>query len=403
MTASEEIARTLGLEAQGRTGLHQRWIALGLGTALLLAALAFWWSRDRPVDYETQVVSRGPLVVRVTATGTLQPVTLVEVGAEISGRVDQVLVDYNDRVEAGAVLAKLDTDQLQARVLQSRANLAVARAVEQEAQATLTEARNRSRRAEELARERTFSQQDLEAAQAGLARAEAGLASARAQLTLARAALESDEVTLSKAVIRSPISGIVIARDVEPGQTLASTFQTPVLFSIAEDLSEMRLHVDVDEADVGQVEAGQHATFQVDAYPDRTFEATVLMVRNAAREVQGVVTYEALLAVANPDQLLRPGMTATARITTRELDDVVRVPNGALRFTPPEQAGPASERAPDDQRVYVLRDGEPQAIPVRVGLSDGQYSQLTEGDIDVGTPLVVDVRREAGPHGHRGS
>jgi len=403
MTASEEIARTLGLEAQARPGLRQRWIALGLGTALALVALALWWGRDRPVDYETEGVSRGPLVVRVTATGTLQPVTLVEVGAEISGRVEKVLVDYNDPVEAGEVLAKLDTEQLEARVLQSRANLAVAQAVEQEAQATLTEARNRNRRAEELARERTFSQQDLETAQAGLARAEAGLASARAQLTLARAALESDGVTLSKAVIRSPISGIVIARNVEPGQTLASTFQTPILFTIAEDLSEMRLHVDVDEADVGQVEPGQHATFQVDAYPDRSFEATVLMVRNAAREVEGVVTYEALLGVANPEQLLRPGMTATARIVTRELEDVVRVPNGALRFTPPGSPESVGEPMPGEQRVYVLRDGEPEAVPVRVGLSDGRYSQLTDGDVDVGTPLLVDVRRETDARGRRGS
>jgi HlyD family secretion protein len=179
---------------------------------------------------------------------------------------------------------------------------------------------------------------------------------------------------------------------VEPGQTLASTFQTPVLFTIAEDLTEMRLHVDVDEADVGQVEPGQAARFQVDAYPGRDFEAEVLMVRNAARELEGVVTYEALLAVDNRELLLRPGMTATARIVTREHDEAVLVPNGALRFTPPEVAGEGAESA--GPRVFVLRDGEPVAVPVRVGLSDGRHSELLDGAVEPGTALLVDVRRE---------
>lgn len=394
MAASEDIARTLGLgsDARSRTrALRAGWAGAVLVVALAGALLWWWLARDVPVQYETLPVVRGPLVVRVTATGTLQPVTLVEVGAEISGSIEEVFVDYNDRVEAGAVLAVLDTDQLEARVLQARANLAVGQALEQEALATVVEARNRTARATELARENTFSQQDLETAQAALARAEAGLASARAQLSLARAALEADEVTLSKARIRSPISGVVIARNVEPGQTLASTFQTPVLFTIAEDLTEMRLHVDVDEADVGQVEPGQAARFQVDAYPGRDFEAEVLMVRNAARELEGVVTYEALLAVDNRELLLRPGMTATARIVTRERDEAVLLPNGALRFTPPERAGEGAEGT--GPRVFVLRDGEPVAVPVRVGLSDGRHSELLEGAVEPGTALLVDVRR----------
>ncbi|MGH0030724.1 MAG: efflux RND transporter periplasmic adaptor subunit [Myxococcota bacterium] len=397
MAASEEIARTLGLGSESAAGTRPAgWMAAAV-VLLLLVGAGLWWTRDRPVAFATDAVTRGPLVVQVTATGTLEPVKLVEVGAEISGRIAQVHFDYNDPVEAGAVLAELDTDQLSARVTQARANLAVATALEQEARATLDEARNRAARAQELARERTFSQQDLETAQAALARAEAGLASARAQRTLAQAALEADEVSLSKAAIRSPISGIVIARNVEPGQTLASTFQTPVLFTIAEDLAEMRLHVDVDEADVGQVAPGQLATFQVDAYPNRRFQATVRMVRNAAREVQGVVTYEALLGVDNGELLLRPGMTATARIVTHELDDAVLVPNAALRFAPPG----AEDSALEGQGVYRLVDGEPARVPVRVGLSDGRVSQLLEGDVAPGTPLLVDVVRGSGS-GERG-
>jgi HlyD family secretion protein len=402
-TLADPVAKTIGLDREAggaRSATGRWWIG---GGALLIAALAaaiLWWSRDAAPLYVTAPVERGPLVVEVTATGTLQPLTLVEVGAEISGRVARVEVDYNDRVEAGAVLAVLDTEQLEARVVQARANLAVARALEREAQATLEEARNRERRARELAREETFSQQDLEVAVAALARAEAGLASARAQEELTHAALEADEVTLAKAVIRSPIRGVVISRDVEPGQTLAATFQTPVLFTIAEDLGRMRLHVDVDEADVGQVAPGQPARFRVDAYPQRDFEAVVQMVRNAAREVQGVVTYEALLSVVNPDLALRPGMTATARIVTAELANTLLVPNGALRFAPPAHAtggdaAPVTAGSDTGPRVWTLRGGVPVAVPVQVGLSDGRRSQLVSGELEVGTQLLVDVSREA--------
>jgi HlyD family secretion protein len=405
MTASQQIAETLadtvaqriGLDRTGERAATRRWW-IGGGGALLVAALAavaLWWSRDPAPGYETAPVERGPLVVEVTATGTLHPLTLVAVGAEISGRIARVEVDWNDRVEQGDVLAVLDTEQLEARVVQARANLAVARSLAQEAGATLEEARNRERRARELARQETFSQQDLEAAQAALARAEAGLASARAQEDLTRAALDADLVTLDKAVIRSPIRGVVISRDVEPGQTLAASFQTPVLFTIAEDLGEMRLHVDVDEADVGQVAPGQRARFQVDAYPQREFEAVVQMVRNAAREVQGVVTYEALLSVANRDLLLRPGMTATARIVTAELAQALLVPNGALRFTPEGHAHDPHAAGGAGSRVWTLSGGEPVAVPVEVGLSDGRRSQLVEGDLEVGTELLVDVSREA--------
>ena len=217
-----------------------------------------------------------------------------------------------------------------------------------------------------------------------------------------RAALEADEVTRKKAAIRSPISGVVISRNVEPGQTLASSFRTPVLFTIAEDLAEMRLHVDVDEADVGHVAPDQPATFRVDAFPERSFDAVVLMLRNAAREVQGVVTYEALLSVDNRDLLLRPGMTATARIVTHELSEAVLVPNGALRFTPPEVAATERTGAPaTGSRVFALRDGGPAPIPVKVGVSDGRHSELLSGGLEPGALLLVDLRREGRDRGRR--
>jgi len=214
---------------------------------------------------------------------------------------------------------------------------------------------------------------------------------AQAQVTVARAALEADRTTLSKAVIRAPIDGVVISRDVEPGQTVAASFQTPVLFVLAEDLSKMELHVDIDEADVGAVKAGQSATFTVDAYPERRFSAKLVSIHNAARTVQGVVSYEGVLTVDNSAMLLRPGMTATAEITTATRRDALLVPNSALRFTPPgHAAGPGENGA----RVWVLRGGRPEPVTVRTGLSDGRDTVIVEGAVHPGDRAIVDIRRQ---------
>jgi HlyD family secretion protein len=300
-------------------------------------------------------------------------------------------------VKRGQVLAALDTELFEARVVQAQATLAVAQASLKEAEATEFEARLRNERTQKLAQGDAISQQELEAAQAAALRADASQARARAQVLLAKAALSADELNLQKARIRSPIDGIVISRNVEPGQTVAAAFQTPVVFKLAEDLTRMQLHVDIDEADVGQTAAGQSATFTVDAYPDRQFPAQLTLVRNAPRSVQGVVTYEGILQVDNSALLLRPGMTATAEIKTATRKDVLLVPNGALRFTPPEvvKPGASTEPAPAADggrgRVWTLRGDRPVALAVKLGLTDKRMTEVLGGEVQAGVPLLVDT------------
>jgi len=385
-----------------------RW-GLGLGT------------QDQAVHYKTQTVTQGDLEVRVTATGTLEPVNQVEVGTEVSGTIETVYVDYNDRVHKDDVLARLDTAQLEARYRQSEAALALARARVQDADATLTETGNKLRRTKDLIAKRLSSPEELDAAEAASARAEAARAVARAQVDQAQAEVDANRQVLDKAVIHSPIDGVVLKRQVEPGQTVAASLQTPVLFTIAENLAQMELHVDVDEADVGQVAVGQEAEFTVDAYPDRRFRARIEQVRFAPKTVDGVVTYETLLSVDNDELLLRPGMTATAEILVKKLTDAVLIPNAALRFSPPEGSGESAgghsgsggrglvsmllPRPPRDQkhnepnakgkngkqRVWVLRDGQPEAIEVRTGATNGVLTQVLEGPLEPGTEVLVDT------------
>jgi HlyD family secretion protein len=372
------------------------------------------------VQFKTQPVTRGELRVHVTATGTLEPVNQVDVGTEVSGTIESVAVEHNARVKTGEVLARLDTTQLEARLRQSQAALALARARVEEVQATVTETANRLRRTRDLIAKRLSSDEELDTATAASSRAVASLAVARAQVDQAQAELDANQRVLDKAWIRSPIDGIVLKREVEPGQTVAASLQTPVLFTLAENLAQMELHVDVDEADVGQVAEGQGAEFTVDAYPDRHFPARIEQVRFAPKTVEGVVTYETVLSVDNAELLLRPGMTATAEIRVAEVSDALLVPNAALRFRPPETGGadaqgtaqrrgmvamllprpPSASRRPrtpeadpkdHHQRVWVLRDGRPEAIAVRTGATDGVLTQILEGPLEPGTEVLVDT------------
>jgi HlyD family secretion protein len=336
--------------------------------------------------------------VIVTATGTLQPTNQVDVGSEVSGFIDRVFVDFNDTVRQGDVIAQLDTDTLEARVASARAALAVAEASQTQAEATAAEALAKAARSRELAARSIASQQSLETDEAAAQRAVAAVASAKAQVTAARAALQEAETSLGKAVIRAPIDGVIISREVRPGQTVAAAFQTPVLFKLAEDLRHMQLHLDLDESDVGQVKEGMAAEFRVDAYPGKPFAAKILSVRFNPREVNNVVTYETVLSVDNPDLLLRPGMTATADILIEEKADVLLVPNRALRFIPPELAdSPQEQNGGGQPRVFVVREGAAVAVPVETGLTNGEVTEITGGDVAVGTDVVVDVQRTPRP------
>jgi HlyD family secretion protein len=361
-------------------------------------------------QYRQDAATRGNIVASVTATGTLEPVNKVELGPEISGQITKVLVDYNDHVKTGQVLAVMDTEILSAKVLQSRAVLASAKAKVADATATAREALARLERTRLLVKEGNASTQTLDSDEAAEARARAAINVATAQVTVAEATLSSDETSLQKAEIKSPIDGIVLSRAVEPGQVVAATLETPVLFKLAQDLTKMQLNVNVDEADIGHVQQKQPATFTVDAYPGRQFSATITQVRFAPKTIDNVVTYQAVLSVDNSDLLLRPGMTATAVVTTSSHANALLVPNASLRYQPRHQdAGsgplgigaprgfgdaPSDPRTSTVQRVWVLRR-TPQPVAVKVGISDGRYTEILGGDLKAGQMVIVDEAKPA--------
>jgi len=384
----------IGLE--GRARRSKRWLWALVPLAVVVAVVIVNRSRDATAPtYITEAAREGPLQVLVTATGTLQPTNQVDVGSEVSGVIDEIFVDFNDSVTQGQIIAQLDTQTLDARVASSRASLAVAEASLVQAEATATEAQARVVRSRELAARNIASQQSLETDEASAQRAVAAVASAKAQVTAARAQLQEMETSLRKTVIRSPIDGVIISREVRQGQTVAASFQTPVLFKLAEDLRRMELHLDLDESDVGQVREGQNAKFRVDAYPGRAFDARIVSVRFNPREVNNVVTYETVLTVENPDLALRPGMTATADILIDEQARVLLVPNRALRFLPPEVAESGASADEAGPRVWVVRDGAAVAVPVETGLTNGEVTEVTSGDVASGIEVIVDVEREA--------
>ncbi len=316
------------------------------------------------------------------------------------------------RSRSARFLAELDTDKLKATVDSSRAKLNAAKAKVTEAEATVAEKEEDYNRKSRLVEKQITSTFDFEAAKAAYRRAVAVLASARADVGVAQADLDLNETNLAKAAIRSPINGVILSRDVEPGQTVASTLQAPVLFSIAEDLTQMEIQVDVDEADVGKVREGQKATFTVDAYPDRVFEAVIRQLRMGSETVQNVVTYKAVLTTDNSELLLRPGMTATAEITVQNIEDALLVPNAALRFSPPVdestdnsggllrkflpgpprfRAASKKEQSGSDRTVWVLRDGAPVGVDVKIGATDGRHTEIVSGDLATGAPVIVDT------------
>jgi HlyD family secretion protein len=420
LNEKSEIAGTLGADRfpENTKGKRRRIIAVILVTAAAVIALGFWrgLNSSSAVHYKTQEVTRGDLTVIVTATGTLQPTNKVDVSSELSGIIKTVEVDYNSRVEFNQPLAKLDTLKLEAQVTQSKAVLESGKAKVLQAQATVKETRSKLAqllKVRELSGNKIPSQTEIDAAEASFERALADVASARASVSQAKATLDANLTDLSKAVIRSPVNGIVLTRKAEPGQTVAATLDPPVLFKLAEDLTKMELHVDVDEADIGSIQDGQSAAFSVAAYPNRAFDARIIQAHFASTTTSGVVTYETVLKVENPDLLLRPGMTATADIVVKRVENSILVPSAALRFIPPVQETkkssndligallphpPSTEtRQPDDtggkkqQRVWTLKDGRLSAVPVTVGSTNGGLSEVLAGEIQPGMAVVVDT------------
>ena len=406
-------------EARQRWRQALVWTLLGL---LLVAAGALYaWQRHRAAAqtsaFVTTPVKRGSLVLSVTANGTLQPTRAVNIGSELSGTVSRVLVDINDQVHKGQVLVELDTAKLNDQIVRSRAALASARAAVAVAAATQSEARTALARLEEVARlsdGKVPSRAEMDTGRATLARAEAGVLNARAAVDSAQAALSTDMTNLSRASIRTPIDGVVLSRSVDPGNAVAASLQAVTLFQLAEDLHHLRLLVNVDEADVGAVRVGQAAMFTVSAYANRPYPATITRVAYGSTITDNVVTYVAYLDVDNADLTLRPGMTATATVRAAQRDNVLLIPNSALRFSPhgagkgasggivsslmprlparaPRQAGVVGG-GQSQRQIWVLRGDTPQAVTVQLGISDGRNTEVSGDAIQEGMQVITDQR-----------
>ena len=413
---TEDITQMLGVGAKKPS--RRRWIIAICLLLVTCAGLAALNRKPQPTRYVTERSTNGSLVVTVSATGTLEPLKKVDVGIEVSGTIKTVEVDYNAEVKVGQVLARLDTTRLEAQAQQNEAGLAAAQAKVLQAQASVEEAEaqlGRLKRVHELSNGKMPSENELDTAKANLARYRADEASAKASVSQAQASLNVNRTDISKAVVVSPINGVVLTRSVEPGQTVAATFQAPTLFTLAEDLTQMELQVDVDEADVGQVKSGQDASFTVDAYPDRIFPAQITQVRYGSETTDGVVTYKTVLNVDNSSLALRPGMTATAVITVSKRENVLLVPNSALRFVPAASVAPQNNKSrglvgmllpgpprmeaaktvePDpkkkEQHVWTIRNGELTAVTIAKGLSDGIRTEVLEGSLQAGAELVTE-------------
>lgn len=427
-----DLDQFLGTKPIPRWRRWVKWAAIAIGVVLLALLVRSCVGGGDAVRYSTEPARQGALTVTVSATGKLAPTNQVEVGSQLSGLVTQVVADVNDRVVKGQPLALIDPEQLDDAIRSGQAQVNANQAQVATAQATLSEAQAQLNRLEEVRRlsgRRVPSATELQTQQAAVQRAVAGVRAAQANVEASRAQLNSSQTQRYRAIIRSPVNGVVLARQVEPGQTVAASFNTPTLFVIAEDLSAMKLEVAIDEADVGQVRDGQRANFTVDAFPGDTFPAQITRVdlgsnlsaqtssstTTAATTTGQVVSYAATLSVANPEQKLRPGMTATAEIVTVERPRALLIPNAALRFRP--QSGDASaakgggiagalvprgrrggggaEKSAtitrgSQQTIYVLGpEGQPQPVQITTGNSNGSHTEVTGGGLKPGLQVIT--------------
>ncbi len=410
-----KLVALLGADGKSRA---RRWLTRVVWLVLLAGVVAggvVWWQRrnaDTGPKWVTAEVKRGDIQVTITATGTLAGVKTVEVGAEVSGKVVKIMVDFNDHVKKGDPMAVIDPQVSKAAVEQAAAQLAQANAEIHTAKATVNETRQTRARAEEQQKLGLVSQKDLESARAAAERAEAQLLSAQAGAVVATASLSSAKTRLDKTTIYAPIDGVVLARLVEPGQTLNAGFNTPVMFKVTADLTQMTLTAFIDEADIGRAKEGLPATFTVDAYPGKTFAAKVTSVHNEPKTEQNVVSYESVMSVDNGELLLRPGMTATATVVAEKHEKVLMVPNAALRFNPPRAAGSAAPRVGFGFRgsggpprkadgaehkgphLWLLENGAPKRVHVKTGATDGTVTEVSSDELQEGAQVIVDTEEK---------
>jgi HlyD family secretion protein len=418
LAPSPELA--LGLGTSRRKSRRGRWLA----SLALLGALSVGWygytaygAEPPTVAYRTVPAEQGALTVQVSATGTLQPLTQVDISSELSGVIRNVTVRENEEVRKDQVLAELDTTRLTAQVERAQAGVMAAQAQVSDAQTTLRESSANLTRAQSLARRGQVAPQALETATATRDRAQSSVQIAQANLAVAEADLKLQQADLAKTKIYAPIDGLVLTRSVDPGQTVAASMQAPILFVVAEDLKRMELKATIDEADIGTIAKNQKANFTVDAFPDRSFTAAIRDIAYASATTEGVVTYEARLDVDNADMQLRPGMTATASIITREASDVLTVPNAAFRFAPPAANGGSSfslrnlfspgpprgmrggrsgrrgAGGEEGRPLYVLRNGVAEEVRVEIGATDGERTEIKSG-LEAGDQVILGLARD---------
>ncbi len=369
---------------------------------LAIAAYFFLRGNNNEPQFRTEKVVKGDVVMAVTATGTVNPVTTVLVGTQVSGTIKEIYVDYNSPVKKGQLIARIDPTPFEAQVDQAKANLLSAQANLVKATATRIDASRTMLRNKELFSKDLIARSDLDTAETNNDTAVALESAAKSQIAQTKAALKLVDTNLQYTRIISPVDGVVISRNVDVGQTVAASFQTPTLFTIAQDLTKMQIDTSVDESDIGNIKVGQDVEFIVDAYPDSTFKGRVWQVRNAPITVQNVVTYDVVIKVDNPELKLKPGMTANVSIIISTKKDVLKIPNAVLRFRLSEKGAQTSEKK--GPGVWILEKGKPRRVPVTAGISDGSFTELLSGGIREGQELIVEslVKAKAsGPAGPR--
>ncbi|MGE4419769.1 MAG: efflux RND transporter periplasmic adaptor subunit [Sulfurimonas sp.] len=400
--SNDTIKETLGI-GKNKKRRYKKYIWIS-SLILLIAGAVFWYmtkeAKNEKLNYQTTTLEKKTITTTVSATGNMEPTNTVDVGIEVSGTISEVFVDYNERLSKGQLMARLDTVKLSSKVTSYRAALAKLEANIAEASATLNKAQNEWKRVEKMVQATNGnypSKQEVDSALAAYELAQASLQAAKAGRDQASAELKAAQDDLKKAAVVSPINGVVLDRKIEPGQSVVAAMTIPILFTMAEDLTKMRVVVSVDEADIADVKEGQMVKFSVDAYPQKLFEGTLTQLRLNSQIVNGVVTYDAVVDVANPELLLRPGMTVTAQIVTDVLENVTVVPNAALRFTPPAKQGENSVHAKtkadaSKHNIWILRENKPFRVEVEIGKSDGSFTVITKSEIGKNDLVLIGTK-----------
>lgn len=366
-------------------------LVTGIVLIVLIGVIFFIFSTSKKEQFKTVKVQRGDIIQRVTATGNVNPVTTIIIGSRVSGTIVALYADYNSQVKKGQIIAQIDPTPFENELKQSEAELLNAKAALFKADVSLKDAERTFKRKQELFKRELIARSELDDAETAYNTAKAQYESSLAHLKKAEAGLRQAQTNLGYTKIVSPVTGVVIAKNVEVGQTVAASFQTPTLFTIAPDLTKMQVDTNVDEADISKIKVGMDATFTVDAYPDRKFQGKVSQIRLSPTVTQNVVTYNVVISVDNSHLLLKPGMTANVTFIVESKEGILRIPNSALRFKMPNTA-PSKQ-----QGVWVIRGGKPIRINIKTGISDGESSELLEGDLREGEEVIVDLTGQKTP------